>query len=347
MKNIILTGDRPTGKLHLGHYVGSLKNRVRLQDEGDYDEYYVMIANAQALTDNYDNPKKIKENIREVLLDYLAVGIDPNKCVIFVQSGVSALTELTFYYMNMVTLPRLLRNPTVKSEIEEKKFKGGVPVGFATYPISQAADITAFKANVIPVGDDQEPMIEQTREIVRTFNRIYNTNILVECRSVLPDSDIGRRLVGTDGNAKMSKSLNNCIYLSDEEDIIKSKVYSIKTTSRRVEEPGLLDDNILFIYLEAFCIDEHFKLYYNEFNNLEELKTAYQKGGIGDSKIKNFLFNIINNELKPIRERRKLLEENPDYLNKILIEGTRKAKEVADNNLQELKEAIGINYFDI
>ena len=347
MKNIILTGDRPTGKLHLGHYVGSLKNRVRLQNEGNYDEYYVMIADAQALTDNYDNPKKIKENIREVLLDYLAVGLDPSKCTIFVQSGVSALTEFTFYYMNMVTLPRLLRNPTVKSEIEEKKFKGGVPVGFATYPISQAADITAFKANIIPVGDDQEPMIEQTREIVRTFNRIYNTNILVECTSVLPESDIARRLVGTDGNAKMSKSLNNCIYLSDEEDVIKSKVYSIKTTSRRVEDPGVLEGNILFIYLEAFCIDEHFKLYYNEFNNLEELKTAYQKGGIGDSKIKNFLFNIINNELKLIRERRKLLEENPEYLNKILIEGTKKAKAVADKNLQELKEAIGINYFDI
>ena len=347
MKNIILTGGRPTGKLHLGHYVGSLKNRVRLQNEGNYNEYYVMIADAQALTDNYDNPKKIKENIKEVLLDYLAVGLDPSKCTIFVQSGVSALTEFTFYYMNMVTLPRLLRNPTVKSEIEEKKFKGGVPVGFATYPISQAADITAFKANIIPVGDDQEPMIEQTREIVRTFNRIYNTNILVECTSVLPESDIARRLAGTDGNAKMSKSLNNCIYLSDEEDVIKSKVYSIKTTSRRVEDPGVLEGNILFIYLEAFCIDEHFKLYYNEFNNLEELKTAYQKGGIGDSKIKNFLFNIINNELKPIRERRKLLEENPEYLNNVLIEGTIKAKEVADNNLQELKEVIGINYFDI
>ena len=318
MKNIILTGDRPTGKLHLGHYVGSLKNRVRLQNEGNYNEYYVMIADAQALTDNYDNPKKIKENIKEVLLDYLAVGLDPSKCTIFVQSGVSALTEFTFYYMNMVTLPRLLRNPTVKSEIEEKKFKGGIPVGFATYPISQAADITAFK-----------------------------TNILVECKSVLPDSDIARRLVGIDGNAKMSKSLNNCIYLSDEEDVIKSKVYSIKTTSRRVEEPGVLEGNILFIYLEAFCIDEHFKLYYNEFNNLEELKIAYQKGGIGDSKIKNFLFNIINNELKPIREIRKLLEENLEYLNNVLNEGTRKAKAVADNNLQELKEVIGINYFDI
>lgn len=347
MKNIILTGDRPTGKLHLGHYVGSLKNRVRLQNEEGYDEYYVMIADAQALTDNFDNPKKIKDNIREVLLDYLAVGIDPSKCTIFVQSGVSALTEYTFYFMNMVTLPRLLRNPTVKSEIEEKKFKGGVPVGFATYPISQAADITAFKANIIPVGDDQEPMIEQTREIVRTFNRIYNTDILVECNSVLPDSDISRRLVGTDGNAKMSKSLNNCIFLADEEEVIKSKVYSIKTTSRKVEEPGVLEGNILFIYLEAFCRDDHFKLYYNEFNNLEELKEAYIEGGIGDSKIKNFLFNIINSELKPIRERRKLLEQNTEYLDSILIEGTKKAIDTANKNLQELKEAIGINYFDI
>lgn len=347
MKKIILTGDRPTGKLHLGHYVGSLKNRVILQNEGDYDEFYIMIADAQALTDNYDNPKKIKNNIKEVLLDYLAVGLDPSKCTIFIQSSISALTEFTFYYMNMVTLPRLLRNPTVKSEIEEKKFKGGVPVGFAMYPISQAADITTFKANIIPVGDDQEPMIEQTREIVRTFNRIYNTNILVECTSLLPDSNVSRRLVGTDGNSKMSKSLGNCIYLADEEEVIKSKIYSIKTTSRRVEEPGVLEGNILFIYLEAFCSDEHFKLYYNEFSNLEELKIAYQKGGIGDSKIKNFLFNIINNELKPIRERRKLLEENPEYLDKVLIEGTRKAKEVADKNLLELKEAIGINYFDI
>ena len=305
MKNIILTGDRPTGNLHIGHYVGSLKRRYLLQEKGNYDEFYIMIADAQALTDNFDNPDKVRNNIINVMLDYLAVGLDPNKITFFIQSEVSALTELTFYYMNLVTLPRVLRNPTVKSEINDKDFKDSIPVGFAVYPISQAADITAFKANIIPVGDDQEPMIEQTREIVRSFNRIYNSDVLRECKSLLPDSMSERRLVGTDGKEKMSKSLNNCIYLKDDKETIREKVFSIKTTSRKIEEPGIIEDNILFIYLEAFCKDEHFKKYYNEFNNLDELKIAYQKGGIGDVTIKKFLTEVINDELSPIRERRK------------------------------------------
>ena len=238
MKNIILTGDRPTGNLHIGHYVGSLKRRYLLQEKGNYDEFYIMIADAQALTDNFDNPDKVRNNIINVMLDYLAVGLDPNKITFFIQSEVSALTELTFYYMNLVTLPRVLRNPTVKSEINDKDFKDSIPVGFAVYPISQAADITAFKANIIPVGDDQEPMIEQTREIVRSFNRIYNSDVLRECKSLLPDSMSERRLVGTDGKEKMSKSLNNCIYLKDDKETIREKVFSIKTTSRKIEEPG-------------------------------------------------------------------------------------------------------------
>ena len=265
MKNIILTGDRPTGRLHIGHYVGSLKRRYKLQEEGNYDEFYIMVADSQALTDNFDNPDKVRKNVMEVMLDYLAVGLDPSKVTFFVQSEVSALTELTYYYMNLVTINRLFRNPTVKSELNAKKFKDSIPVGFAAYPISQAADITAFKANIIPVGDDQEPMIEQTREIVRAFNRIYKTNVLQECTSILPDNIYQRRLVGTDGNTKMSKSLNNCIYLSDEKEIIKEKIFSIKTTSRKVEEPGILKDNILFIYLEAFCTDTHFQKYYPVF----------------------------------------------------------------------------------
>lgn len=306
MKNIILTGDRPTGNLHIGHYVGSLKRRYLLQEKGNYDEFYIMIADAQALTDNFDNPDKVRNNIINVMLDYLAVGLDPNKITFFIQSEVSALTELTFYYMNLVTLPRVLRNPTVKSEINDKDFKDSIPVGFAVYPISQAADITAFKANIIPVGDDQEPMIEQTREIVRSFNRIYNSDVLRECKSLLPDSMSERRLVGTDGKEKMSKSLNNCIYLKDDKETIREKVFSIKTTSRKIEEPGVIEDNILFIYLEAFCKDEHFKKYYNEFNNLDELKIAYQKGGIGDVTIKKFLTEVINDELSPIREKKEV-----------------------------------------
>ena len=346
MKNIILTGDRPTGNLHIGHYVGSLKRRYLLQEEGNYDEFYIMIADAQALTDNFDNPDKVRNNIINVMLDYLAVGLDPNKITFFIQSEVSALTELTFYYMNLVTLPRVLRNPTVKSEINDKDFKDSVPVGFVVYPISQAADITAFKANIIPVGDDQEPMIEQTREIVRSFNRIYNSDVLRECKSLLPESMSERRLVGTDGNQKMSKSLNNCIYLKDDKEKIREKVFSIKTTSRKIEEPGVIEDNILFIYLEAFCKDEHFKKYYNEFNNLDELKIAYQKGGIGDVTIKKFLTEVINDELSPIRERRKKYENNLDYVYEVLREGTKKAVETANETVKEVKTAMKINYFN-
>lgn len=346
MKNIILTGDRPTGNLHIGHYVGSLKRRYLLQEKGNYDEFYIMIADAQALTDNFDNPDKVRNNIINVMLDYLAVGLDPNKITFFIQSEVSALTELTFYYMNLVTLPRLLRNPTVKSEINDKDFKDSIPVGFAVYPISQAADITAFKANIIPVGDDQEPMIEQTREIVRSFNRIYNSDVLRECKSLLPDSMSERRLVGTDGKEKMSKSLNNCIYLKDDKETIREKVFSIKTTSRKIEEPSVIEDNILFIYLEAFCKDEHFKKYYNDFNNLDELKIAYQKGGIGDVTIKKFLTEVINDELSPIRERRKKYENNLDYVYEVLREGTKKAVEAANETVKEVKTAMKINYFN-
>ena len=346
MKNIILTGDRHTGNLHIGHYVGSLKRRYLLQEKGNYDEFYIMIADAQALTDNFDNPDKVRNNIINVMLDYLAVGLDPNKITFFIQSEVSALTELTFYYMNLVTLPRVLRNPTVKSEINDKDFKDSIPVGFAVYPISQAADITAFKANIIPVGDDQEPMIEQTREIVRSFNRIYNSDVLRECKSLLPDSMSERRLVGTDGKEKMSKSLNNCIYLKDDKETIREKVFSIKTTSRKIEEPGVIEDNILFIYLEAFCKDEHFKKYYNEFNNLDELKIAYQKGGIGDVTIKKFLTEVINDELSPIRERRKKYENNLDYVYEVLREGTKKAVEAANGTVKEVKTAMKINYFN-
>ncbi len=345
MKNIILTGDRPTGRLHIGHYVGSLKRRYKLQEEGNYDEFYIMVADSQALTDNFDNPDKVRKNVMEVMLDYLAVGLDPSKVTFFVQSEVSALTELTYYYMNLVTINRLFRNPTVKSELNAKKFKDSIPVGFAAYPISQAADITAFKANIIPVGDDQEPMIEQTREIVRAFNRIYKTNVLQECTSILPDNIYQRRLVGTDGNTKMSKSLNNCIYLSDEKEIIKEKIFSIKTTSRKVEEPGILKDNILFIYLEAFCTDTHFQKYYPEFQNLESLKKAYQKGGIGDVTIKKFLTEVINDELTPIRERRKKYANNIEEVYNILKEGTTKASNKANKTLEEVKEAMKLNYF--
>lgn len=343
---VILTGDRPTGKLHVGHYVGSLKQRVELQNKGDYDEMYVMIADAQALTDNFDNPKKIRNHILEVAMDYLSVGIDPNKCNIFIQSEVSELTELSFYYMNLVTVSRLQRNPTVKSEIKQKGFEKSIPVGFFCYPISQAADITAFKANLIPVGEDQEPMLEQTREIVRAFNKTYKTDCLVECKSVLAQTEASKRLPGTDGNAKMSKSLGNCIYLSDEPDVIKKKVNSIKTFPRNIDEPGIIENNIVFVYLDAFCRDEHFGMFYPEFKNLEELKTAYQKGGIGDGKIKGFLNSVIQYELKPIREKREELKNHIPEILKILKDGTDKANIVANNTLKEVKSAMCINYFE-
>ena len=348
MENIILTGDRPTGKLHIGHYVGSLKQRVLLQEEGNYKDMFILIADMQALTDNAGNPQKVRDNIIEVMLDYLAVGLDPKKVTFCIQSEIRALSELTMYYMNLVTLPRVLRNPTVKSEIQMRGFDNseeGIPVGFATYPISQAADITAFKANLIPVGDDQLPMLEQTREIVRSFNRIYNTDCLVECKSFLPSSNVCMRLPGTD-NTKMSKSLGNCIYLSDEDDVIKKKVNSIASFPRALEEPGILKDNVAFIYLEAFATDEHFKKYYPEFNNLNELKEAYQKGGIGDGTIKKFLCNVMIETITPIREKRKELAKNIPEIIKILEDGTRKANMVADQTLKEVKTAIGINYDD-
>ncbi len=349
MKNIILTGDRPTGRLHIGHYVGSLYERVRLQNEAEYDELIVMIADAQALTDNALNPKKVRSNVIEVMLDYLGVGLDPEKVTFCIQSLITALPELTAYYMNLVSLSRLLRNPTVKSEIKARNFdKEGencVPVGFANYPISQAADITAFKANLIPVGEDQEPMLEQTREIVRSFNRIYKTDILVECKSVLPAKEICSRLPGTDGDAKMSKSIDNCIYLADEPEVIKSKINSMKSFPRNIEEPGIIEENIMFIYLEAFCKDKYFKTYYPEFRNLEELKIAYQKGGIGDGKIKAFLNNVIQDELLPIRNRRKTWEKRIPEVIEILKSGTEKANIIANETLKQVKSAMCINYF--
>lgn len=346
MKNIILTADRPTGKLHIGHFVGSLRERVRLQNETEYDSLYVMVADAQALTDNSDNPIKVRNNVVEVMLDYLAVGLDPKKTTFCIQSEITALPEITAYFMNLVTLPRLLRNPTVKNEIHARGFDNlGVPVGFANYPISQAADITAFKANLIPVGEDQEPMLEQTREIVRSFNRTYNTNCLVECKSVLASNASSMRLPGTDGNAKMSKSIGNCIYLADEPEVIKKKINSIKTFPRQVSEPGIIDNNVLFIYLDAFCEDKHFAMFYPEFNNLDELKQAYKKGGIGDGKVKGFLNDIMQYELKPIRERRKEFEKQIHSIIQILKEGTEKANKVANQTLAEIKEAMCINYF--
>lgn len=346
MKNIILTADRPTGKLHIGHFVGSLRERVRLQNETEYDDLYVMVADAQALTDNASNPTKVRNNVIEVMLDYLAVGLDPQKTTFCIQSEITALPELTAYYMNLVTLPRLLRNPTVKSEIKARGFdNSGVPVGFANYPISQAADITAFKANLIPVGIDQEPMLEQTREIVRSFNKTYNTDCLVECKSILASNEFSMRLPGTDGNAKMSKSIGNCIYLADEPEVIKKKVNSIRTFPRSIEEPGILEDNVLFIYLEAFCKDEHFEMFYPEFSSLKHLEDAYQKGGIGDGRIKKFLNDILQYTLKPIRERRKEYEKQIHYIIDVLKKGTEKANKVADQTLAEVKKAMFIDYF--
>ena len=350
MENIILTGDRPTGNLHIGHYVGSLKQRVELQNKGDYKHLIILIADAQALTDNSGNPQKVRDNIVEVMLDYLAVGLDPKKTTFCIQSQIPALTELTAYYMNLVSLPRVLRNPTVKTEIKLRGFsdneESGIPVGFANYPISQAADITAFKANLVPVGDDQEPMLEQTREIVRSFNRTYNTNCLVECKSILPENEVCLRLPGTDGNAKMSKSLGNSIYLSDESEVIKKKINSIATFPRAIEEPGILENNVLFTYLSAFAEDNHFKKYYPEFNNLKELETAYKKGGIGDGRIKKFLNDVMQEVLEPIRNRRKEFSKNIPYILEILKEGTKKANELANETLREVKSAMGIDYFD-
>lgn len=346
MKNIILTADRPTGRLHIGHYVGSLKERVRIQNEGNYDEMYIMIADAQALTDNFDNVNKVKNNIIEVALDYLACGLDPKKCTIFIQSLIPELTELTFYYQNLVTVSRLQRNPTVKSEIKLRNFEKSIPVGFFTYPISQAADITGFKANIVPVGDDQMPMIEQTREIVRDFNRIYNCDVLVEPKEVLPQNESCHRLPGTDGKAKMGKSLGNCIYLADSEDTIREKVRGMYTDPDhiRVSDPGKVEGNIVFTYLDAFCTDEHFAKYLPEYQNLDQLKDHYKRGGLGDVKIKNFLTSILIETLSPIRERRQKLEQDKASVYKMLRVGSEKARKVVVKTLDEVKTAMGINY---
>ena len=344
MGNIILTGDRPTGKLHIGHYVGSLKERVKMQNNEKYDKFFVMIADAQALTDNADNPDKIVDSIKEVMLDYLAVGLDPEKVTFFIQSQITALPELTMYYMNLVSYNRVLRNPTVKSEIGTKNFGKSVPIGFINYPISQAADITAFRANLVPVGEDQEPMLEQTREIVRSFNRIYKTDTLVECKAVLPTNEASLRLPGTDGNEKMSKSIGNCIYLSDDSATVKKKINGIVSFPREIDEPGILENNVIFTYLDAFATDEHFAKFYPEFKNLKELKAAYKKGGIGDGRVKKFLYEVIDSELSPIRERREQYEKTEDLM-KILQKGTKAANLVANQTLEAVKKAMKINYF--
>ena len=335
-KEILLTGDRPTGKLHIGHYIGSLKNRVKLQNSGKYDPY-IMIADTQALTDNARNPEKIRNSLIQVALDYLAVGLDPNKSTIYVQSQIPALFELTAYYMDLVTVARLERNPTVKTEIKQKDFKDSIPVGFLNYPVSQAADITAFKATVIPVGDDQEPMLEQTREIVRTFNRVYNTDILVEPKGYFPPKGQGR-LPGLDGNAKMSKSLGNAIYLADDAKTVQKKVMSMYTDPNHihVEDPGKIEGNTVFTYLDVFDPDK---------DKVADLKEEYQKGGLGDVKIKRYLNKVLEAELAPIRERREKFAQDEDAVYEMLLEGSKKANKVANETLQQVRDAIGLNYF--
>ncbi|NRO86397.1 tryptophan--tRNA ligase [Lactobacillus helveticus] len=335
-KEILLTGDRPTGKLHIGHYIGSLKNRVKLQNSGKYDPY-IMIADTQALTDNARNPEKIRNSLIQVALDYLAVGIDPSKSTIYVQSQIPALFELTSYYMDLVPVARLERNPTVKTEIKQKDFKDSIPVGFLNYPVSQAADITAFKATIVPVGDDQEPMLEQTREIVRTFNRVYNTDILVEPKGYFPPKGSGR-LPGLDGNAKMSKSLGNCIYLSDDAKTVQKKVMSMYTDPNHihVEDPGKVEGNTVFTYLDVFDPDK---------DKVAELKAEYQKGGLGDVKIKRYLNKVLEAELAPIRERREKYAQDEDAIYEMLLEGSKKANTVANETLKQVRDAIGLNYF--
>ena len=347
MKKIILTGDRPTGKLHIGHYVGSLKRRVELQNSGEFDEIFIMIADAQALTDNADNPEKVRQNIIEVALDYLSCGLDPAKSTLFIQSQIPELTELSFYYMNLVTVARLQRNPTVKSEIAMRNFEASIPVGFFTYPISQAADITAFKATTVPVGVDQETMIEQTREIVRKFNSVYG-EALVEPDILLPDNKACLRLPGTDGKAKMSKSLGNCIYLSDSEADVKKKVMSMYTDPNHIQvsDPGQIEGNTVFTYLDAFCRDDAFEKYLPDYKNLDELKDHYRRGGLGDVKVKKFLNSVLQEELAPIRARRKEYEANIPYVYQILKEGSEKAERVAADTLAGVKAAMKINYFD-
>lgn len=345
-KQVILTGDRPTGKLHLGHYVGTLKQRIELQNLSDYD-IYIMIADVQALTDNFKNPKKIQDNLIEVALDYLAIGLDPNKICIFIQSQVPELTELTTYYMNLVSVSRLQRNPTIKTEIIERGFKESVPIGFLCYPVSQAADITGFNANFVPVGEDQLPLIEQTKEIVRSFNNIYGET-LIEPEVILPKTDNERRLIGIDGNAKMSKSLNNCIYLSDSKEEIEKKVMKMYTDKDHIniEDPGKIEGNVVFTYLDVFLKEDSFEKYYPEFKNLDELKKAYQKGGIGDVRIKRFLIDILEELLGPIRKRREEYAKDKTAVYEILNEGSKRAREEVQKTLKNVKKAIGINYFD-
>ena len=347
MSKIILTGDRPTGKLHMGHYVGSLKRRVELQNSGNYDKIFIMIADAQALTDNADNPEKVRQNIIEVALDYLACGLDPEKSVLFIQSQVPELTELSFYYMNLVTVSRLQRNPTVKSEIQMRNFEASIPVGFFTYPISQAADITAFKATTVPVGEDQLPMLEQTKEIVRKFNSVYG-DTLVEPDILLPDNKACLRLPGIDGKAKMSKSLGNCIYLSEESSDIKKKVMSMYTDPNhiKIEDPGNIEGNTVFTYLDAFSKPEHFEEFLPDYKSLDELKEHYQRGGLGDVKVKKFLNNVIQTELEPIRNRRLEYQKDISYVYEVLKKGSEYAESVAAQTLSDVKNAMKINYFD-
>ena len=358
MGKIILTGDRPTGRLHLGHYVGSLRRRVELQNSGEFERIFIMIADAQALTDNADNPEKVRQNVLEVALDYLSAGLDPTKSTLFVQSQIPELCELAFYYMNLVTVQRLQRNPTVKAEIQLRGFsenavegdttqRQGIPVGFFTYPISQASDITAFRATTVPAGEDQEPMIEQTREIVHKFNSVYGPT-LVEPEILLPDNAACMRLPGTDGKAKMSKSLGNCIYLSDTADEVKKKVMGMYTDPDhlRVEDPGKVEGNTVFTYLDAFCRPEHFAKYLPEYPSLDELKAHYRRGGLGDVKVKKLLIAVLNEVLDPIRERRRYFEGRIEEVYAMLEEGSRKAREAAGATLADVRKAMKIDYFD-
>ncbi|MDE5694424.1 MAG: tryptophan--tRNA ligase [Alistipes sp.] len=358
MGKIILTGDRPTGRLHLGHYVGSLRRRVELQNSGEFEKIFIMIADAQALTDNADNPEKVRQNVIEVALDYLSAGLDPERSTLFVQSQVPELCELAFYYMNLVTVQRLQRNPTVKAEIQLRGFsentaegdttqRQGIPVGFFTYPISQASDITAFRATTVPAGEDQEPMIEQTREIVHKFNSVYGPT-LTEPEILLPDNAACLRLPGTDGKAKMSKSLGNCIYLSDTADEVKKKVMGMYTDPDhlRVEDPGKVEGNTVFTYLDAFCRPEHFGKYLPEYTSLDELKAHYRRGGLGDVKVKKLLIAVLNETLDPIRERRRHYEARIGEVYAMLEEGSRKAREAAASTLDDVRKAMKINYFN-
>ena len=344
---VMLTGDRPTGRLHIGHYVGSLRRRVELQNQGDFDEMYIMIADTQALTDNAGNPQKVRDNVIEVALDYLAAGIDPNKVTIFVQSRIPELFEFTCYFLDLVSYSRLIRNPTVKAELGMRKFGDSIPVGFMTYPISQAADILMFGTNVVPAGEDQEPMVEQTNEIARKFNSIYG-NVFQEAQILLPSSEAAKRLPGTDGKAKMSKSLGNCIYLSDDAKTVEKQVLSMFTdpTHLQVSDPGHTEGNPVFTYLDAFAKDEHFPKFLPEYKNLEELKAHYRRGGLGDMVVKRFLVNVLNDTLEPMRQKRHELEKNIEGVYSILEEGTRKAKEKASSIAFKARRAMGINYFE-